>query len=299
MRFIKFFLLSLTLSSFVKAVEFEVNPLYLNEGLTSNQVTNIRIYSVRAENLVLDAYSALSRRTIYYRETKSYLNGALFFLNEAKQYSPTYLVKRQIEAIQKRIKLFPEEDYTDDLKNLYIYIEEISGNLNNYAEIKSLLLKIIENAKMRKNALVSEKLDILDGKIKIKLIDSPINEAQNLISIAIDHLKAGKYTKSKKALELALNPLISLSSKENLFVALAREYIYKAYLTYDYDQIISLKYVDSALIAINKAYYVSSQENKDTIRTVREKIRALPGIFDNKQEAQKLFTDIIGLLQSI
>jgi tetratricopeptide (TPR) repeat protein len=299
MKLLKFFLLSLTLSFFVKAVEFEVNPLYLNEGLTSNQVTNIRIYSVRAENLVLDAYSALSRRTVYYRETKSYLNGALFFLNEAKQYSPTYLVKRQIEAIQKRIKLFPEEDYTDDLKNLYIYIEEISGNLNNYAEIKSLLLKIIENAKMRKNALVSEKLDILDGKIKIKLIDSPINEAQNLISIAIDHLKAGRYTKSKKALELALNPLISLSSKENLFVALAREYIYKAYLTYDYDQIISLKYVDSALIAINKAYYVSSQENKDTIRTVREKIRALPGIFDNKQEAQKLFTDIIGLLQSI
>ncbi len=294
-----FFVVFFLIFSGVKAVELNVNPLYLNEGLTSNQVINIRIYTLRAENLVLNAYSALNRRTIYYREVKEYLNGALFFLNEAKQYSPTYLVKRQIEAIKKRIKLFPDEDYSEDLKNLYIYIEEISGNLNNYDEIKNLLLTIIDNAKMRQNTFVKEKLDVLEEKIKVKLIDNPINEAQNLISIAIDHLKAGRYTKSKKAIELSLSPLISISSKENLFVALAREYIYKSYLTYDYDQIISLRYVDSALIAINKAFYVSSPESKETIKQIRKKIRSLPGIFDNKEEAKKIFTDIIGLLQGL
>ena len=294
-----FFVVFFLIFSGVKAVELNVNPLYLNEGLTSNQVINIRIYTLRAENLVLNAYSALNRRTIYYREVKEYLNGALFFLNEAKQYSPTYLVKRQIEAIKKRIKLFPDENYSEDLKNLYIYIEEISGNLNNYDEIKNLLLTIIDNAKMRQNTFVKEKLDVLEEKIKVKLIDNPINEAQNLISIAIDHLKAGRYTKSKKAIELSLSPLISISSKENLFVALAREYIYKSYLTYDYDQIISLRYVDSALIAINKAFYVSSPESKETIKQIRKKIRSLPGIFDNKEEAKKIFTDIIGLLQGL
>ncbi len=281
------------------AVDFEVNPLYLNEGLTSNQVINIRIYTTRAENLVLNGYSALNRRTIYYREIKDYLNGALFFLNEAKQNSPTYLVKRQIEAIQKRIKLFPGEDYSEDLKNLYIYVEEIAGNLDNYEDIKELLRDIIRKAKMRKNEYVKEKLEILDEKIKVKLIDTPINEAQNLIGVALDNLKVGKYSRSKKALELALSPLIALSSKENLYIALAREYIYKAFMTYDYDQVISLKYVDSALVAINKAFYVSSVENRDVIKLVREKIRLLPGIFDNSDEAKKLFTDIIGLLRSI
>ncbi len=277
--------------------EIEVNPLYLNEGLTENQITNIRLYTTRAENLVLDAYKSLTHRKILWRETNKYLKAALFFLNEAKQYSPSYLVKRQLEAISKRIDLYPGEDYSDDLKSLYIYIEEISGNLDNYDEIKSLLLEIIRNAEMRQNSYVKDKIEILSEKIKIKLIDSPINEAQNLISMAKDHLQARNYKKTKQALELALEPLIKISFRDYLYVALVREYIYKAYLTYNYDQVISLKYVDSALIAINKAYYVAIPEDKELISKVRKMIRQLPGIFDNNQKAEKLFTDIIGLLR--
>lgn len=297
-KVLSLFILSLSFFYFSKA-EIEVNPLYLNEGLTENQIANIRLYTTRAENLVLDAYKSLTHKKILWGETNKYLKAALFFLNEAKQYSPSYLIRRQLEAISKRIELYPGEDYSDDLKSLYIYVEEISGNLDNYDEIKSLLIQMIRNAEMRQNSYVKEKIDILIEKIKIKLIDTPINEAANLISIARDHLQAGNYPKTKQALELAIDPLDRISSKDNLFVALAREYIYKAYLTYNYDQVISLKYVDSALIAINKAYYVAIPEDKELISKVRKMIRQLPGIFDNNKKAEKLFTDIIGLLRAM
>ncbi len=280
----------------VFAVDTEVNPLYLNEGLTENQIMNIKLFTTRAENLVLDAYSSLNQRRKRVKQTIKYLNASLFFLNEAKQYSPSYFIKRQFEAIEKRIDLYPGEDYSDDLKSLYVYIEEIAGNLDNYREIKRLMLDVIKNAEMRQNSFVKDKIDILMEKIKIKLIDTPINEAENLIGIAKDHLKARNYRKTKQALELALEPLIKISARDNLYIALVREYIYKAYRTYDYDQIISLRYVDSALIAINKAYYVAIPENKDIIKKIRKKILQLPGIFDNKKEAEKIFTDIIRLL---
>ncbi len=298
-KLLLYFLLVFLVLKNVKAVELEVNPLYLNEGLTQNQVINIKIYSARALNLILDAYSSLNRKVIYRMDTRRYLDAAMFFLNEAKQYSPSYLIKRQLESIQKRIKLYPDEDYSEDLKSIYIYIQEIAGNLDNYEDIKTLYQKILEKAKIRANSDVKDQIDILMEKLDIKLIDSPILEAQNLIGIAEEYLNKSRFSKVKKSLELALEPLIKLSTKETLYVALVKEYIYKAYMTYDYDQIISLKYVDSALIAINKAYYVSSSENRDILKEVRKKIRTLPGIFDNKKEAKKIFTDIINSLRNI
>lgn len=108
--FLLFFLYSLTLKE-------NINQIYLNEGLTENQVYNIRLFTTRALNLVLDAYSSLNKKRIIRKETYTYLDASLFFLNEAHQYSPSYIIYRQIEALEKRIQLYPDEDYSEDLKH--------------------------------------------------------------------------------------------------------------------------------------------------------------------------------------
>ncbi|NPA52255.1 MAG: hypothetical protein GXO22_05125, partial [Aquificae bacterium] len=148
--------------------------IILTEGLTEDQIHNIKVYTTRALNLILDAYSSLHRRRIILKETYSYIDGAIFFLNEARQHSPSYLVHRQIEALKKRYRFFPDENYTEDLETLRIYIEEISGNLNNYQEVYLLLKKAIKKAKFLDNSELINTLETLEEMIKVPLIDGPI-----------------------------------------------------------------------------------------------------------------------------
>ncbi|WP_456400651.1 hypothetical protein [Persephonella sp.] len=276
-----------------------VSRIYLNEGITENQVYNIRLYSTRALNLVLDAYSSLNKKRIIRKETYTYLDASLFFLNEAQQFSPSYIVYRQIEAMEKRIQLYPDEDYSEDLKTLLIYIEEISGNLSDYEYIRTKLEESIKKSAFLENQSVLDALEIIKEKVKISIIDDPLNEAKNLIGIAKDHLKAREYKKSKQALELALDPLIKISSRENLYIALVREYLHKSRITYTINKRLSLRYLEASLYSINKAFFVSTRENKDTIKNIREEIRLIfKNFYDEKNTEQKL-DDIIKTLKNI
>ncbi|ACO03669.1 MAG TPA: hypothetical protein DEP48_06455 [Persephonella sp.] len=276
-----------------------INQIYLNEGLTENQVYNIRLFTTRALNLVLDAYSSLNKKRIIRKETYTYLDASLFFLNEAHQYSPSYIIYRQIEALEKRIQLYPDEDYSEDLKTLLIYIEEISGNLEDYDYVRKKLEDTIKKAAFLENQYVLDSLEIIKEKVSIPLIDDPLTEAKNLIGIAKDHLKAREYKKSKQALELALNPLINISYRENLYMALVKEYIHKGKVTYNLNRRISLRYLEASLYAVNKAFYVSSRENRDLIKMLREDIRLIFKNFYDEKNTEKMLNDIIEKLKNI
>lgn len=135
--------------------------------------------------------------------------------------------------------------------------------------------------------------------MSIPLIDDPLTEAKNLIGIAKDHLKAREYKKSKQALELALNPLINISYRENLYMALVKEYIHKGKVTYNLNRRISLRYLEASLYAVNKAFYVSSRENRDLIKMLREDIRLIFKNFYDEKNTEKMLNDIIEKLKNI
>jgi len=299
------FLISLSYASIKKENDFFFIPkekekiIILTEGLTEDQIHNIKVYTTRALNLVLDAFSSLHRRRIILKETYSYIDGAIFFLNEAKQYSPSYLVYKQIEALKKRYRFFPDENYTEDLETLKIYINEIAGNLNNYEEIKSLIEKAIKKAQYLDNSELFETLEKIQNMVKIPLIDNPIIDAQNLISIAKDHLRARKYKKARQALEIAIEPILKISSRENLYVALAKEYIHKSYKSYLSDKEISLLYLKNAIYAISKAYSVSSSENKDMIKAVKNQLFRMKQDFNDKNKILQEFQLLISQLKNI
>ncbi len=273
--------------------------IILTEGLTEDQIHNIKVYTTRALNLILDAFSSLHHRKVILKETYSYIDGALFFLNEAKQYSPSYLIYRQIEALKKRFRFFPNENYTEDLKTLKIYINEIAGNLNRYDEIILILDRAIKKAEYLDNSEIYDTLSKLEDIIKIPLIDEPIIDAQNLISIAKDHLKARKYKKARQALELAIEPVLKLSSRENLYIAQAKEYIYKAYTTYSVDRSFSILYVKNAIYSLSKALSVSTSENRDMIKAVKNQLLRMKDNFDSEKEISKEFQVLISQLKNI
>ncbi|WP_457625929.1 hypothetical protein [Persephonella sp.] len=272
---------------------------YLNEGLTENQVYNIRLYTTRALNLVLDAYSSLNKKRIIKKESYAYLDGSLFFLNEAYQYSPAYLITREIEALVKRIKFYPEEDYSTDIRVLIVHIEDISGLLDSYEELRKDIEDLRELSAKRDNEALKEKLRKIKNRIKIPLIDNPISEARNLIVIAKDHLKAREYKKSRQALELALTPLIKISARENLYIALSKEYILKAKFTYKISPELSKKYMISAIYNINKAYLVSSDENRKTIKKLKDKLNFYIKKYDSYSITGEDFEDIISIINRI
>jgi len=270
-----------------------------NEGFTENQIYNIKLYTLRSLNLVIDAYSSLDKKRIIKKETFAYLDASLFFLNEAYQYLPSYPIKRTIEAIEKRIKFYPQEDYSTDIRVLLVYVEELSASLDQYYQIKEEISHLQELASKRKNHELAQRLGKLKEKIKISLLDNPMSEARYLIGIAKDHLKAREYKKSKQALELAINPLIQISSRENLYVVLAKEYIYKAKFTYKISPDISKQYLESALLGINKAYYVSSDENRYILNELRKKIDFYLKKYDSYSITREDFEDMITLLKKL
>ncbi|NPA51578.1 MAG: hypothetical protein GXO22_01650 [Aquificae bacterium] len=135
--------------------------------------------------------------------------------------------------------------------------------------------------------------------IKVPLIDGPITDAQNLISIAKDHLKARKYQKARQALEIAIEPVIKISSRENLYIALAKEYINKAYKSYQVDKDFSILYLKNAIYAVSKAFAVSSSENKDMIKAVKNQLIRMKKDFNKKEKILKEFELLISQLKNI
>ncbi len=300
--------------SFAKAQQFEyydrdkddlfliknkLHPSFVIEGITQEQVNNIKLYSTRTLNLVLDSISSLKRRRVILKETLSYMDASLFFLNEAQQYSPSYYIKRQIEVIQKRFKLFPRDNYTQDLQSLLFFIEENAGNYKDFDFIKDTLENLIEKAHVLENEDIPTYLNLINEKIEISLIDEPIDNAKMLIGIAKDHLKARKYKKAVKSLELALEPLLKISFRENLDLAVARELVFKGKLMYNTDKTIAKNYIENALYFINKAYYISSIENKDIIKGIRNQLRKIVKDFYNQEKVLKDLKSVSNQLKNI
>ncbi len=289
---IAFFILLFSFDSFG-------NTHIRSEGLTESQVYSIRIYSLRALNLALDAYSSLSKKRIIKKESYAYLDASLFFINEAYQYSPTYAIQREIESLIKRIRLYPEENYETEVRTITVHIEEISIPLQNYNSIKEKLQNLSKLASKMKNDVLAEKLEKLRKEVKIPLIDSPLSEARFLIGVAKDHLKAGKIKKSKQSIELALTPLIQIGTRENLYIVLTLEYLSKAKFSYKVDPDISKTFFKSALYSINKAYLVSSEENRETIKKVRDKIKSLVDRYNSYSITEEDFDTVIQMLKKL
>lgn len=280
-------------------IKNKLHPSFVIEGITQDQVNNIKLYSTRTLNLVLDSISSLKRRRIILKETLSYMDASLFFLNEAQQYSPSYYIKRQIEVIQKRFKLFPRDNYTQDLQSLLFFIEENAGNYKEFDFIKDTLENLIEKAHVLENEDIPTYLNLIEEKINISLIDEPIEDAKTLIGIAKDHLKARKYKKAMKSLELALEPLIQISFRENLDLAIARELVFKGKLMYFTDKTIAKNYIENALYFINKAYYISSVENKDVIKGIRNQLRKIIKDFYNQEKILKELDSVSNQLKNL
>ncbi len=289
----------LILLVFVNITFAKPDKTIVNEGLTESQVYNIKLYTLRALNLSLDAYTALNQQIINRSKIRDYLNGTLFFLNEASQYSPGYFIRRQIESLIKRITLYPNEDYTTDIRVLMVNIEEISGILDNYQQINEKLQDIYEKIKNGKNNKAKDKLQEVQNMISIANIDQPLDEAKNLIVTAQEHLRAGQYHKSRQAIELALTPLIAISTRENLYIALTRTYLVKAKYSYTVDYSLSKSYIQSAVYSINKAYWVSSEESREQINQIRKKLNELYKKYDNYSVTEEDFEDIINLIKSL
>ena len=260
--------------------------MYLNEGLTENQVYNIRVYTTRALNLILDAQKALKKKKVIRKEVFTYLDGALYFLNEAGQYSPSYLIKREIEATIKMIELFPEEDYTLNLKGIDVGVQELAGSISDYKYIRKSLDELLQISAMKRNQKILEKLKTMKYTLKIPLVDDNISEARNLIASAKDHIRAKNYLKASKSLELAISPLERLAFRENLFVVLAKEYIYKAKISLNIDLNLTKRYLVSALYSVNKGYYVSSIENREILKNVRDNILQAGNILEKYKYAK-------------
>lgn len=270
-----------------------INPYSLDRGLTDDQIQNIRIYTTRALNMVLDSYSSLERRRIIRKETLSYMDGALFFLTEAQQYSPTYLLIRQIESIEKRFRFFPKASYSQDLITLYLNIEKIAGNIDNIQQIRDELQNLIKKASVLDNEEILPVLESIKDLLNIQLIDQPLKEAKSLISIAKEHTKARSFKNAKKSLKLAVEPLLKLTSRGNLELAVANELAYKSYLTYDFNRKISEILLDNCLYYINKAYYLSSLEDRDKLKALINQLKRMKQSFDKKDVMKKEYEILI------
>ncbi len=269
------------------------------KGLTESQLYNIKTYSLRALNLVLDAYSSLNKKRVVKKESYAYLDASLFFLNEAYQYSPTYTVNREIEALIKRLNLYPNENYETDVRVITVHVEEISAPLKDYDYIRKELQILSQLSLRRENQGLSEQLKKLKKKIKISLIDDPISEARFLIGVAKDHLKAGEIKKSKQSLELALTPLIKIAMRENLYIVISLEHLSKAKFSYKVDPDISKKYFKYALYSINKAYLVSSEENREGIKDIKDKMMSLVDRYNSFSITEEDFNKLIKMLKNL
>ena len=292
-------LLILLFSLLVFSFAEEKKSIYINEGITENQIANIKLFSSKSLNMLLTAYSALNKRKIYSREIKSYLEGALFFSNEASQYVPSYLIRKKIEILIRRMNFYPEEDYSTEISSLIIDIDEIAGSLSNYEILKDKLVNLLEKAKFRDNIHIKDELESIIEEIKVPLIDEPLDETKTLIAIAMDNLKARKFAQVRQSVELSLEPLIEIVYKENLYLALFKEYIYKSYVFYGKDNFKSKYYLKYAYNTMEKAFLVASDENKDMIKGFKNQLKIMLKNFDKKYEMEKEYIIIIRQMKNL
>lgn len=269
-------------------------------SITENQITNIKVYTYKALNLSLNAYSELKSLRPNKKNTQTFLESALFFLNEASIYSPSYIIKKHIETLIKRMKNFPDENYKKDLISLKYEIESIEANLTDYDNVKENIDKILNNYTISKNKEVISELQKLSENINLPLIDNPLKDAKTFLAIAYDNLKASRLKKAKQSIEIALDPMIKLTSRENLYLVRFKNLIYyssKAYFNNNIE--ISKVYLQLAKKFLQLAYKVSIDENKDMIKGFLNQINFIEKNFQNKPQIEKEFIIIVRQIKNL
>ena len=270
------------------------------DNITENQVINVKLYSLKAMNLVLKSYSLLNLRRKNIKEIKTYLQSALFFLNEARDYSPSYMINKKIDTLVMRIQLFPEENFKADLISLKFEIKNIRGNIPEYEKVKNMIEDMIKTYKVEKNSDLILSLDKLKKYIKVPLIDETIENAQTFIAIAYDNLNMRKYQTAKKSLEIALDPLIKITSREYIYLVIFKDLIYKSYLAYQEgatdEAINSLK---KAKKYLENAYEVCEENKKDLIKGFLTRLDYINNNFSNRGEVLKEYIFIIRDLKNL
>ena len=273
---------------------------YIAQGLTENQITNIKIYTLKALNLSLNAYSELKRQRPNRKNAKSYIESAIFFLNEATVYSPSYPIKKKIETLRKRIKIFPKEYYKKDIISIYQDINKLAGNFTDYEKIKKQLKVLIDNYDTEVNSTVLSKLEIIYSMIELPLIDTPLNDAKTFLAIAYDNLKAGRIDKASKSIEISLDPMIKLTSRESLLLVEFKNLIYNSYTSYlNGNYQLSKMYLILSKKKLKEAYTVSIDENRDMIKGFINQINYIDNNFDKKDEILKEFIVIVRQIKNL
>ncbi len=238
----------------------------IQKNILENQIYNIKLYSLKALNLSLKAYSSLNAKRKNPNEIKVYLKSALFFLNEASNYSPSYLINKKIDTLLLRIELFKNENLKRDLVSLKSDIEEIKGNIINYGKVSTTLNNFIENYSPEKNEDLFLILDDLKEEISLPLVDTPLEHAKTFIAVAYDNVNSRKYLTAKKSVEIAIDPLIDLTAGENLYLVLFKDYIYKSYENFKSENYAKAKqYLERAKYYLLKSKELSKQTNTSII----------------------------------
>ncbi len=297
MRLLLFLFFLFLFFSFPKAQT--INTLFINEGFTQTQFRQIEIFSEKALNLLLNAYTIANSPRVSYRKIKENLEGSLFFTAQAKQFSPSYVVKKKIELTVKQFSVLPKEKLIKAIDSTILDIKDIAGGITEYQEVINSLQSVKSDIESGEKDKALEKLKELKDKVKFPLIDEPLENTQMLIMVALDNMKAGNYKYVKDSIKLAIQPLSSLVFGDNLYLALFKEYIYKAYQYYKNDKLASKLYIDFAKRTLQKALLVADEEDKELIEGLIHQLDFVLLNFDKEPIVLKEFIIIIRQVKNL
>jgi len=282
---------------FVQAKSQEKN-FYLPSGISDSQISLVKTYTLKALNTSLQAYAKVKERKLY--KALAYIESALFFLNEASIFSPSYSLKKKIETLIKRINNFPDKYYKEDLISLKFDIQNLIASIIVAENILDKLNKFIENYDTSKNKEIANYLNELKTNISMPSIDEPLYNAKMFLAIAYDNLKAKNRKKVLKAIEIALDPMVKIGFKENLLLIRFKNSIYASYLAYENKNLeLAKAYLQQSKKYLKDAYIVSSSENKDMIKGFLNQLSFIAKNFDSKEIVLREYIIIIRQIRNL
>ena len=270
----------------------------LPSGLSDSQISLIKTYTLKALNTSLQAYTKVKERKLY--KALAYVESALFFLNEASIYSPSYSLNKKLETLIKRINLFPDKYYKEDLISLKLDIQNLVGSIIVAENILKELDNFIESYETSKNKEIVEFLLKTKENLSLPLIDEPLSNAKTFLAIAYDNLKAKRKDKALKAIEIALDPMIKIGFRENLLLVRFKNSIYSSYLAYSNNNLeLAKAYLQQSKNILNNAYKIAVSENKDMIKGFINQLSFIDQNFDNRDLVLREYIIIIRQIRNL
>jgi len=270
----------------------------LPTGLSQNQTSIIKTYTLKALNLSLEAYNKVKQSRL--KKAKPYIESAIFFLNEASMYSPSYPLRKKVETLYKTMEIFPDKYYKESLISILYDVNELAGSLITVEKIKEDLQYYIDNYSIRKNPIIKDYLKSLEEKIKLPLIDDPLKDAKTFLAIAYDNLRAGRKEKVLKSLEISFSPMNQIAFRENLLLVKLKNSIYTSYLYYtDKKFDLAKAYLQQSQDLLDRIYKISSSENKELIKGIKKQLNYILDNFQNEEETVKEYIVIIRQIKNL